>query len=469
MGDTCDNVSPSRARLLPAAALVLVACYAEIPGSAAIDDIPNGLFPEAGVPSGLGGIAGGPLGGGIGGDEDANVGGPMDAGSDTGAGEVDAGLVSSCDGSPVGTVQMRKLYAEAQVVAPMTCQSETQTRVCRNTGWSAWSGTFKAEDCVQAAVRSCGDVAHGASESRERYAQAMVTEYQACVPEEQTRDCNDGTLGAWSGTYTVETCEVGFLGRCSILSDIECVATTACTYRLSGALCLGTTGHSCSANAECQSNVCVNGSCLAAKVPTTGACDEAADCAACSNSIAAICSAASQCVCGNGANCSNNTHCQGTCVALRCVAPNTTCDNDDDCTVATSKCVKPSPTMTGSCLLKNGQTCSTNAQCEHVCRPLDSNEMFAQKTCATRGGSGDHCDDNADCTSSLVCRTSSGENGGHCSSPLPALAACEETADCDQTAPTTCMALQALGSGTYCIPNGTQGGGGNQGGGGSGG
>jgi hypothetical protein len=53
-------------------------------------------------------------------------------------------------------------------------------------------------------------------------------------------------------------------------------------------------------------------------------------------------------------------------------------------------------------------------------------------------------------------------------SPLPALAACEETPDCDQTVPTTCMPLAALGSAKYCIPDtATQGGGSNQGGGGS--
>jgi hypothetical protein len=462
-------VSSSLARLLPAAALGLVACYAELPGSAPIDDFSNGSFPEAGFPPNLGGgLPGGdPIGGGMGGDLDTGMSGPLDAGGDV-------GLVTSCDGSPVGTLQMRTLYAEAQVVPPMTCKGEVQSRVCRNTGWSAWSGSYKAESCMEAAVRSCGDVAHGASETRERYAQAVVSEYTSCVPEEQIRDCDDGTFSAWSGSYTVEKCEVGFLGRCNVLSDFGCVATTACTFKVAGSQCLGTTSHSCSANAECQSGVCVGGSCVAAKMPVTGACDEAADCAACSNSIAAVCSATNQCVCGNGATCSNNSHCQGTCVASRCVAPNSTCDNDDDCTIASHKCVRPALSSSGTCLLRNGQTCSTNAQCEHVCRPLDGNEQFTQKACAARGTSGDHCDENADCVSSqslqLVCRTASGEAGPHCWSPLPALAACEETADCDQSTPTVCMPLAALGSAKYCIPSsGTQGGGGNSGGPGGGG
>lgn len=455
-------MSPSLARLLPAAALGLAACYAEIPGSAPSDDFTGGSFPEAGAPTSLGGGLpdGDPIGGGIGGGLDTGVNEPLDAGSEAGSG-VDSSVAASCDGSPLGTVQTRKLYAEAQVVPPAMCKSETQSRTCRNTGWSAWSGTHKAESCTEASVRSCGELAHGDSQTRKRYAQAVVNDHTSCAPEEQTRACDDGTLSAWSGSYTVETCEVGFLGRCSLLSEIDCVATTDCTFKVGGSVCLGVTGHSCSANAECQSGVCVNGACVAAKMPVTGACDEAADCASCSSSIAAVCSTANQCVCGSGANCSSNSHCQGTCVALRCAAPNTSCDNDDDCNSATNKCVKPGPAMTGTCLLRNGQTCSTNAQCEHVCRPLDSNEQFTQQACATRASSGEHCDENADCASSLVCRTPSGEAGGHCSSPLPALAACEESADCDQSVPTSCMPLAALGGGKYCVPlTGMPGGGG---------
>jgi hypothetical protein len=120
-------------------------------------------------------------------------------------------------------------------------------------------------------------------------------------------------------------------------------------------------------------------------------------------------------------------------------------------------------------LLKDGQTCATNAQCEHVCRWLDSNESFTQKACATRGGYGDHCDENADCTTMptmLVCRTASGDVGPHCNTLAPALSPCDESADCDQTTASTCT---DLGTGKICVPVGGSQGGGGQGGGNSGG
>jgi hypothetical protein len=458
-------VRPLPVRLLPAAALLFVACYAEFPGSAPVDDQSDGLFPDSGTPGA--GLAGGLAGGGMVGGGDTGVTEPMDAGM-----EPDTGVVTNCEGSAVGTVQTRKLYAEAQVVPPATCKSETQMRTCRNTGWSAWSGTFKAESCMQSTVRSCGDVAHGATETREVYPEATVDDYSLCVADEQTRECNDGTFGPWSGDDGSSTCEVAFLGRCStvLAADHPCVATTACTFKsiLTGSQCLGATGHTCSANAECQSGVCVNGACVAAKVPVTGQCDEAADCASCSAGIAATCSSANQCVCGNGANCANNSQCLGTCVATKCVATNTTCDNDDDCTTATSKCVKPGAGLTGSCLLKDGQSCTSNAQCEHVCRAADNDETFAQRTCQPKGGSDAHCDENADCTNMFVCRPEAGQSlpmdkGTHCQALGQATELCDESADCAQTVQTSCTNVNPLG--LICVPVST----GNQGGGGGGG
>jgi hypothetical protein len=365
-------------------------------------------------------------------------------------------------------VQTRKLYADAQVVPPAACRSETQTRTCRNTGWSGWSGTFKAESCTQAAVHSCGDIAHGATESRERYASATVNDFELCAPEEQTRECDDGTLGPWSGTATATACEVSFLGHCNVISDIKCVATTSCSFKLTGSQCLGATAHACAANAECASGVCVNGSCAAAKVPSTGACDETADCAPCAGSIAAICTASNVCACGVGATCSNNNQCQGTCVASRCVAPNTTCDSEDDCP-ATSKCVKSGSgsSNTGVCLLKDGQSCTANAQCQNVCRPSEANELFLanQKVCAPKGtgmsGMEAHCDENADCMGAYVCRPWAGQTvtgGTHCQAVAAAGDFCDETIDCAQTpttatcntASSTCV-LTLIPSGSPCL------------------
>jgi hypothetical protein len=450
MSDTRGNVRPSSVWLLPAAVLALSACYAEFPGTAPIDDSPGSLFPDGGS----GGFGGTLAGGGLGGDGD---GGPID--TLDGGTNGDSGLVTGCDGVAIGVVQMRKLYAEAQVVPPATCKSEMQTRTCRNTGWSTWSGTFKSETCVTAAVRSCGDVAHGATESRDRYPSATVSDYEECVAEEQTRECDDGTFGAWTGSATFESCEVSFLGHCSVISDVACVSGSSCTFKLTGSLCLGSTGHSCSANTECASGTCVNGSCVAAKVPTTGACDEAADCAACTGTVTtAVCTASNVCACSTGANCTNNNQCQGSCVANKCVAANTTCDNEDDC-ASTSKCSKSGPAATGTCVGKDGQSCSTNTQCEHVCRPSENNELFlaAQKVCAGKGtgmaGMEAHCDENADCNAPYVCRPWPGQPlganvGTHCQATGASTESCDETADCAQAplVPAACIS-------NVCVPS----------------
>jgi hypothetical protein len=442
-------VRPSSVWLLPAAALSLVACYAEVPGSAP-DDIFNPPLLDSGPPGGFGGTL---AGGGIGGPDTGLIDPSLDAGTGN-----DASVAPTCDGVAVGVVQTRKLYAEAQVVSPDTCKSEMQTRTCRNTGWSAWSGTYKAEACVLAPVRSCGDVAHGATESRELYPQEVVNDVALCDPEEQTRECDDGTLGPWSGTATFTTCKISYLGRCSVLSDIECAATSTCTFKsiALGSQCLGNTGHTCNSNAECASAVCLNGVCNAAKVPSGGTCDETADCASCSSSgttIASTCSASNVCVCNAGATCSTNSQCLGSCVALRCVVANTTCDNDDDCS-ASSKCVKssPGPSSTGTCLLRNGQSCTSNAQCEHYCRPVETDELFTQSVCAARGSLDAHCDENIDCTAGLVCRVIG--QGPHCATPGTANAIqgadrCDEMADC--SIGNSCAPVSTL-TGTRCFP-----------------
>ncbi len=55
--------------------------------------------------------------------------------------------------------------------------------------------------------RGCGSVAHGASESRTRYASATVPHGSTCVSETQTRTCQDGTFSAWTGSFTHTSCE----------------------------------------------------------------------------------------------------------------------------------------------------------------------------------------------------------------------------------------------------------------------
>jgi hypothetical protein len=432
MGNTGCAVNVSSVTLATPLVLVL-ACYVEVPGNAASVDVSLADAGFGGTTSGLGDAGAG-----------LEAGGPLDR---DGGASADAG---SCDGVGLGTVQSRVRYAEAQVLAGDSCSSEMQQRSCTASGWSNWSGSFAADRCSPAAFRSCGAVAHGASEQRRRFAGDVVSNFALCFPETQTRVCNDGTLGAWSGSARFERCTVSLLGICNpIAAENTCVTGTVCP--LLRAMCVGTTGHACGANGECQSSVCVAGSCASGKVPSGGACDETSDCAACTNAVAAVCSAAGVCTCGAGAGCSANNQCAGTCAAQLCVTVNTTCDNDEDCNRDTSKCVKASgQDNVGTCRLKDKQVCTSNAQCEHVCRPIDENDDFVRSECADPAKDSFHCDENADCEGTLVCRpwpdqAQPSDVGTHCQAPGAAYEQCDESLDCVQAPPSTC-------SDNQCVP-----------------
>jgi hypothetical protein len=412
--------------------VLVLACYADIPGNGEVDLT---TLPDTSVGATAGGMFDGGLGllpgtgGTLGGNPDASINPP-----------------ASCDGAALGTVQSRLRYAQAQVLAAETCSSEPQQRTCTGAGWSAWSGSFAAESCERAAFRSCGAVPHGASEQRQRYANELVSNFALCIAENQTRTCNDGAFGAWSGSAQSTRCSVTFLGTCNPLSSDACAAGAVCALRLPP-VCVGTNGHTCSANSDCQSGVCIQGTCAPGPAAAGGACEEASDCAACSNGAgAAVCSAAKLCACGVGASCSANNQCTGTCVAQKCVAPNTGCDNDDDCNPTTSKCVK-SGASSGACLLKDRQPCSANTQCEHTCRPTDESENYAQKECAPRAGLDTHCDDNTDCKEGLVCRPWEEQPAPlslatHCQELGEPTELCDESVDC-----------KGASSGSACVAN----------------
>lgn len=71
----------------------------------------------------------------------------------------------------------------------------------------------------------CGnDVEHGDTELRVRYAQAEVEDSQECESEEQTRVCEAGVWGPWSGTFQRASCGTGCAPGClaSMLLDSEC-------------------------------------------------------------------------------------------------------------------------------------------------------------------------------------------------------------------------------------------------------
>jgi hypothetical protein len=440
--------------LAAAASIHLFACYAELPGSASPDNPYAGL--DAGAAGGteggspLGGTftGGGTTGGTPGGSLDGSM--PLDAGPGSDAAP-DAPV--SCEGVAVGQSQTRTRYAELQVVPPATCKSETQTRTCRAGGLSDWTGTYQAEACTSAMVSSCGSTPHAGTQSRQRYAQAKVSDFNLCTPETQTSTCNDGTFSAWSGSAQYESCQVSFLGKCGLFSSVACEANTECQLKAFMIRCLGLGMHACQSNGDCV-NTCVGGSCTASSVQRGGACDDVTDCssATCTTSGGVQSTAgcvANLCACNAGNTCTANAQCVGTCVNSLCVAANTSCDKDDDCR-GENKCIKAGSAATGTCLLPDGKACSLNSQCEHVCRSL---------VCDKRGTTGDSCDssgENADCAEGLVCRSAGLVN--QCQAPADVGGTCDETADCGPAmtcytggTSKTCVSSVAGATGAYCV------------------
>jgi hypothetical protein len=237
--------------------------------------------------------------------------------------------------------------------------------------------------------KACGSLAHGQTESRERYPLPVVSDFTACVAEPQTRGCDDGTLGDWSGSAQETSCQVSLFGVCN--ASVGCVEGECVTSKtmLFKSQCLADNGTSCSDDTECV-NTCIDGTC--ADFASSGeTCDADNDCdaLACVGALSGASCESQICACPNGAFCGNNDECQGTCAGLRCTTPNTDCDfgDDDDCTGGAS-CVA------GRCVLPDGSACTLNADCEHTCR---------DQICTARSGFLELCDDSDDCTTGLDC------------------------------------------------------------------
>lgn len=113
---------------------------------------------------------------------------------------------ADCDGTPHGGSVTRTMYQTASVPHGQTCLEEVQTRGCFDGTWGGWSGTYSYASCSEGAAASCGDTPHGGTETRVRFESESVPSGESCVSENQTRTCNDGVWGAWSGSYNFTTC-----------------------------------------------------------------------------------------------------------------------------------------------------------------------------------------------------------------------------------------------------------------------
>ncbi len=115
---------------------------------------------------------------------------------------------ADCGSVPHGNSDTRVRYEAAEVDFGETCVQETQSALCDNGTLGAWSGTFTFGACAVGPAENCEGLAHGQVLERTRFQSASVPFGQTCAQEKQTQTCNDGTLGAWSGTYTFESCTV---------------------------------------------------------------------------------------------------------------------------------------------------------------------------------------------------------------------------------------------------------------------
>jgi hypothetical protein len=115
---------------------------------------------------------------------------------------------ASCDGVAHGQNQTRMAFAAASVPYGQTCQSQNQIRTCNNGSWSAWNGDYTFPSCSIANAAACDGVAHGQNQTRTTFASTSVPFGQICVSENQIRSCNNGTWSAWSGSYTHLQCQV---------------------------------------------------------------------------------------------------------------------------------------------------------------------------------------------------------------------------------------------------------------------
>lgn len=152
----------------------------------------------------VGGASGASGAGGVGGASGVGgAGGTGGIGGDSGmGGEGGGGGGMDCDGEADGDTQQRVRYAQAEVEAVEDCLSEAQARSCEDGAWSAWSGSYAAETCTVVA-ESCD----GMEENRTRYEAEEVAYGEECESETQTAPCDDGELGEWTGTFTFESCE----------------------------------------------------------------------------------------------------------------------------------------------------------------------------------------------------------------------------------------------------------------------
>jgi len=180
-------------------------------------------------------------------------------GGDSGAGQSEAGAAGAALEQPAtcaevapGAAATRVRYQSEHAPYGGNCASEQQSATCDNGVLGAWTGSYVFEQCTLLPPSDCDAIAHGASATRTRFQVESVAFGKVCVSEQQHALCDNGALGSWSGSYPFEAC--------SVQSPIGCGNTAhgATAERVRYLSSSVPFGNACAS--EVQSAVCNNGS-----------------------------------------------------------------------------------------------------------------------------------------------------------------------------------------------------------------
>ncbi len=158
---------------------------------------------------------------------------------------------ANCGNLAHGDSEARVMFESSSVAFGESCQKEDQKRSCNNGKLSDWSGSFSSEKCEEKGPADCGSLAHGDSESRIMFEKSSVAFGGSCKKEEQKRNCKNGNLSDWSGSFSSEKCEVKDPSDCGSLAHGEK------EYRKMFEVSAVAYGEAC--KAEKQERVCNNG------------------------------------------------------------------------------------------------------------------------------------------------------------------------------------------------------------------
>lgn len=372
-------------------------------------------------------------------------------------------------------------------VADGVCCDTPCDEPCRACNIPGKAGTCGDLGAGQSDPTGCAapNVCNGVGGCRKSLGMACTTHAQC-----ESGKCIDGYCCNESCGETCHACNVaGALGYC-VLVPFDMSDPNTCTGNKrcdSLGQCKDIAGQSCSSNAECLNDNCVDGYCCSSLC--SGPCVQCSSSGQCENlskyqsdpgfcTGAMVCDGTGTCKKNNGETCSMATECasgfcvDGVCCNSECTGACKACNlstslgqcgnlpaNTPDTCVAPSKC-----NGLGACYKFNGESCTKSSDClsgscsDGVCCDKACNSVC--DTCTMSGNVGKcqnwpaytevgQCSGTQACDGMAVCKTKPGET---CSAPVDCLSNfCVDGVCCDQACTDLCMACNVSGNGGKCF------------------